>query len=67
MNYDAWRTSGPHDDLPSVVSEVCDRPGCREPWAWEIDATGEKLCEAHADEVLLRVPEMAVTAGEAAE
>lgn len=49
MAYDAWKTSGPHDECPSHESEQCNR--CREPWAWLSD-DDERLCEEHADEYL---------------
>lgn len=45
MTYDDWKASGPHEDLPSVESDACDR--CDEPWAWVADS-GERLCEEHA-------------------
>jgi len=61
--YDAWKESGPHDDCGSTEQVACDRSGCREPWAWEVDSTGEKLCEAHADAAMLAPAEMAVTTG----
>ena len=65
MGYDAWKESGPHDDLPSTEQTTCSEPGCREPWTWHLD--GEPLCEKHLDERMLApTEEMAVTTGEAA-
>jgi hypothetical protein len=42
----------PTDDLPSVDTETCDLPRCREPWAIETRADNGprmlRICEQHA-------------------
>lgn len=47
--YDDWKTSGPHDDMPSVERTACDL--CSEPIAWESE-DGDRLCEEHGMEYL---------------
>ncbi len=50
MSYDDHKSSGPHDDLPSVRSSQCVK--CREPGELELD-DGYLLCFKHADEYLM--------------
>lgn len=48
--------ANPYDDMPSCEEHACDLGGCREPWAWTVDADTDRewrACEAHAREALL--------------
>jgi len=46
--YDAWRARGPHEDSPSVESELCDVACCAA--SWSAVADGYRLCERHYDD-----------------